>query len=213
MIKPSNDTITLLFGATTYPYTVDHPHIGVDFSPSPDSTIYAPEGGKVTLTLNDPQMGNAVHIWIDNRHHAFCHMQEFFVTDGQAVNQGDKLGIMGHTGYVVPPGPDGTHLHWAVAVDNTLIDPLSLVITEENNTMNPNDGDVDNAYMQSDGRKATDQEKQLYTAKAWSAPDGLYYGKIRVDFGNTQTWLTEARAANDPKLVALATAFKAYLGS
>lgn len=50
----------------------------------------------------------------------------------------------------------------------------------------PNDGDVDNVYMQANGRKAKDEEKKVYTSKTWSAPDGLYYGKVSVDWKNAQ---------------------------
>lgn len=45
----------------------------------------------------------------------------------------------------------------------------------------PNSGDVDNAYLTANGRVATDEEKKVYTSKPWSAPDGLYYGKVLVD--------------------------------
>lgn len=47
---------------------------------------------------------------------------------------------------------------------------------EEN--MKPNDGDVHNAYLKFQNRKATDAEVKFYTDKTWNAPDGLYYGKI-----------------------------------
>lgn len=60
----------------------------------------------------------------------------------------------------------------------------------------PNDGDIDNVYLQSNGRVATDAEKATYRTKSWSAPDGLYYGKVRVDFENTQKALKDAQNAS-----------------
>jgi hypothetical protein len=122
MIRPSSNEVTLLYGATTTPYTETSPHIGVDFSPSPDSAIYSPEDGRITLILGDPRMGDSIHLWAGNRHHALCHTSEHFVTDGQQVTKGEKLGIMGETGYAF-----GTHLHWALAISGGLVDPLSQV--------------------------------------------------------------------------------------
>lgn len=60
----------------------------------------------------------------------------------------------------------------------------------------PNDGDVDNAYLQINGRKATDDEKKVYTSKPWSAGDGLYYGKVQVDVRNLQEALKNAQNGN-----------------
>lgn len=50
----------------------------------------------------------------------------------------------------------------------------------------PNDGDVINVYQLLNGRPATAEEQQVYTTKSWSAPDGLFYGKIEVDIKNLQ---------------------------
>lgn len=127
MRVPSTNPVTLRFGVTDYPYSKTNPHVGIDFFPSPDLAIYAPEGGRITLLRNDPQMGNSVHLYVGNRHHAFCHMSQITVPNGAEVKEGDKLGIMGYSGYVVPAGPLGTHLHWALAVDNILINPLTLI--------------------------------------------------------------------------------------
>lgn len=57
----------------------------------------------------------------------------------------------------------------------------------------PNDGDVDNVYLEFNGRKATDDEKKVYTEKSWSAGDGLYYGKVAVEVANLKKALDEAR--------------------
>jgi murein DD-endopeptidase MepM/ murein hydrolase activator NlpD len=174
MIKPTNNPITLRFGATTYPYTPQSPHIGVDFAPTPDNTIYAPEDGRITLVLGDPQMGDSIHLWVDNRHHAFCHTSQRSVGTGQQVKQGDKLGVMGYTGYVVPSGPAGTHLHWALAVNNVLIDPLSQV-TEQNNESEgpmvyPNRGDIINMW-QAFGRPSPNDNDFAYWTSGTGNPN------------------------------------------
>lgn len=131
MIKPSQNPVTLGFGSTAPPYSVGEPHIGVDFAPKPDPVIYAPEDGHIVLVLGDPRMGDSIHLYAGNRHHALCHTSKHFVSSGQQVKQGQELGIMGYTGYVVPPGPAGTHLHYALAIDGTLVDPLKYVTGED----------------------------------------------------------------------------------
>jgi hypothetical protein len=127
MRLPSYNAITLGFGSTNAPYSASNPHKGVDFAPDPDPVIYCPEDGQISLVLNDPSMGDSIHLWTENRHHAFCHTSKRFVSPGEQVKAGDRLGVMGHTGYVVPSGPAGTHLHWALAVDGQLVNPLSFV--------------------------------------------------------------------------------------
>jgi hypothetical protein len=64
----------------------------------------------------------------------------------------------------------------------------------------PNSGDVDNVYLVINGRKATDQEKDIYTKRAWSAPDGLYYGKVNIDLKNLQKFLSEAGTTDSEKV-------------
>lgn len=176
MIRPSSNPVTLLFGATTAPYSPQSPHIGVDFASEPDDGVYAPENGEVTLVHNDPLMGNAVHIYVGNRHHALCHLSKFLVTNGQQIQQGEKVGIMGYSGYVVPPGEAGTHLHWALTVDGSLIDPLSAV---EGNKMYPNEGDVIN-FWNALGRGTPNQNDIAY----WTTGTG----NPAWDKGADATW-------------------------
>ena len=64
----------------------------------------------------------------------------------------------------------------------------------------PNDGDIDNAYLRANHRKATEEEKAFYRSKPWSAPDGLFYGKTLVDFENTENAVIEARKSADSAL-------------
>lgn len=42
----------------------------------------------------------------------YGHLSEIGVHGGQEVFQGQKLGKMGYTGYVEPPGKRGEHLHF-----------------------------------------------------------------------------------------------------
>jgi|GEM_PF-4104943 len=43
-----------------------------------------------------------------------AHLESFAVKEGDRVKKGDLLGVMGNSGYVIPPAPAGTHLHVTV---------------------------------------------------------------------------------------------------
>lgn len=126
MIRPASTSVTLGFGMQPG-YTLNNGfHKGTDFSHSPNNVIYAPEPGVVKLYPNNGNDGNAIYMTVGNRKHAFCHLSKFLVTDGQAVKQGQAIGIMGDTG-----AAQGVHLHWAVRVDDNLVNPLTLVEEED----------------------------------------------------------------------------------
>lgn len=126
MRKPSNNPITLAFGATTDPYTPANPHNGTDFSYQPDEKIYAPFSGKVILRPNNGNDGNGIYMYNGNQFHGMLHAQSYLVADGVQVFEGQPIGIMGETGYAF-----GRHCHWCVKVNNKFIDPMGLV--EESN--------------------------------------------------------------------------------
>lgn len=122
MQRPSLGAITTPFGQVAgYPLNNGF-HQGVDFSPYPDPYIYAPEDGAYRLYPNNGTLGNAIHMWVGNRHHAFGHTSEYLITDNQTVRRGTRIAKMGATG-----AADGVHLHWALAINNSLVDPLSQV--------------------------------------------------------------------------------------
>lgn len=61
------------------------------------------------------RLGNYVKLVPDSNPSAivlFGHMMSVTITNGTKVKKGDRLGLMGFTGYVEPPGPGGTHLHY-----------------------------------------------------------------------------------------------------
>lgn len=93
-------------------------HSGYDLVPVSGSwDILAVSGGKVVRSRiitdkSNPtwQWGNYVGIKTDDgRLHYYCHMASRAVSEGQTVRAGDKLGVMGNTGYSL-----GSHLHFEV---------------------------------------------------------------------------------------------------
>lgn len=135
MIHPSKSPTTMLFGATTEPYSPQNPHKGTDFAYIPDNRIYAPFDGKVIVKPLNGNDGNAIYMTDpEGRLHGFLHMSQFLVIDGQQVQDGQIIGLMGNTGFA-----EGVHLHWAVKQNNAFIDPLSIVTEEQEPMFNEGD--------------------------------------------------------------------------
>lgn len=98
--------------------------IALDIANAPGTPIYATfDGTAYAYTCSSDgacnesygRIGNFVKL-VPNSHPSaialFGHMMTVTVADGTQVKIGDQLGLMGSTGYVDPPGPAGTHLHY-----------------------------------------------------------------------------------------------------
>lgn len=122
MRLPSHSPITLGFGSITDPYSAISPHRGTDFAYTPDNTIYAPFAGVVSLVANNGRDGNGIYMHNDDQFHGMLHSSRYLVANGDHVDEGQPIAIMGDTGYAF-----GIHLHWCVKVGNQFIDPMSLI--------------------------------------------------------------------------------------
>ena len=49
----------------------------------------------------------------------YAHLQEFKISNGDNVKQGELIGLVGHTGFVTGP-----HLHFEIRKDSTPVDPM-----------------------------------------------------------------------------------------
>jgi len=49
----------------------------------------------------------------------YAHLQEFKISKGESVKQGDLIGLVGHTGFVTGP-----HLHFEIRKDAIPVDPM-----------------------------------------------------------------------------------------
>ena len=90
------------------------PHYGIDIAQKEGTPIIAPSSGKVKLV--DYGMfftGNTVVV-----DHGlglisiFAHLQDIFVTEGQYLKIGEKIGTVGMTGRATGP-----HLHWGIYLE------------------------------------------------------------------------------------------------
>ena len=96
-----------------------NPHAGLDVAVGTGAPIKAPANGVVANTGDYFFNGNTV--FLDHGQgliSAYMHMSRIDVRAGQVVKQGEMLGAVGATGRVTGP-----HLHWAVILNNTPVDP------------------------------------------------------------------------------------------
>ena len=95
-------------------------HPGIDLAAPMGTPIAATTSGqKVTFAGRRGGYGNAV-ITRDSsgRTHLYGHLQRITVRSGQTLNQGQKLGTVGSTGYSTGP-----HLHFEVRINDRAVNP------------------------------------------------------------------------------------------
>ena len=108
------------FGQRVHPITGEiKNHTGIDIASNKGTTIYAADGGTITLAAWNGGYGNCVMIDHGNGYVTlYGHMSSIAVSQGQTVSQGDTIGYVGSTG-----NSTGPHLHFEVLKNGTRIDP------------------------------------------------------------------------------------------
>lgn len=98
-------------------------HRGIDLGGVPVGTpIFAPAGGTITVHRPGDGWGNGsfgINVVIDHPGtpwwSIYAHMNDTARATGEQVGPGDHIGDVGFTGFVVPAGPAGAHLHWQLS--------------------------------------------------------------------------------------------------
>jgi murein DD-endopeptidase MepM/ murein hydrolase activator NlpD len=101
-------------------------HTGLDFGGGDGLAITAPAAGVVVFAGPLTVRGNATiidHGW--GVYSGFWHQSKINVEVGQAVQQGDVIGLVGGTGRVT-----GAHLHWELWVNGIQVDPMDWLIQD-----------------------------------------------------------------------------------
>lgn len=139
------------------------PHYGLDLVGVDDKTVYAPCDGVIgasTIVTNKSnrtwEWGNYVRLDTEDKHSIFlCHLASRAVSKGQKVKKGDKLGIMGNTGY-----SRGAHTHFEVRKYGT-----STVVNPSEYSGIPNKNGTYNA--ESTSTDSIDVTYQVYSNGKW----------------------------------------------
>jgi murein DD-endopeptidase MepM/ murein hydrolase activator NlpD len=96
-----------------------NPHAGLDVAAGTGTPVRAPADGVIANTGDYFFNGNTV--FIDHGQgliSAYMHLSRTDVRAGQVVRKGENIGAIGASGRVTGP-----HLHWAVILNNTPVDP------------------------------------------------------------------------------------------
>ena len=119
--KPLQGITTSLFGHKRFfNGKARNPHSGLDIAGPTGAPIAAAGGGVITLA--DDLYFNGNTIFIDHGRGLitmYCHMSELLVSEGERVEKGQTIGLVGATGRATGP-----HLHWTVSLNGTRVDPL-----------------------------------------------------------------------------------------
>jgi murein DD-endopeptidase MepM/ murein hydrolase activator NlpD len=124
-IHPSSGVITSPYGMRMHPILhYVKLHTGTDFAVG-DGFAHAADSGRVLFTIVSVAYGNFTvidHGTINGRHitTAYAHQAKFLVRPGDVVTKGQKIGIVGSTGYATGP-----HLHFEVRDDGAVEDPMT----------------------------------------------------------------------------------------
>ena len=150
-IIPSVADLTYWAWPTERPYTITtyygyrwgSMHAAIDISGAGfNSAIYAANNGTVTAVGTGCVVGNAscngrrgnyvtINHNVGGYSTVYMHLNAVYVTKGQVVSRGQKIGTMGNTGEVYPiptsSSPySGTHLHFVTSRNGSPFNPMSL---------------------------------------------------------------------------------------
>src|SRR3569623_1412921 len=118
--RPPHGAVTGKFGEwRTFQDGHRAQHLGLDLDEAEGSKVAAVDDGTVVLVRETFLAGNVVVI----AHGAgiasmYFHLQKATVAEGDHVRQGERIGLVGHTGRTTGP-----HLHVGIRVHGGLVDP------------------------------------------------------------------------------------------
>ena len=122
--QPLQGRISSLFGHRRFfNGEARSPHSGLDIAAPQGSEITAP--ANATVTLVDDLYYNGKTVFLDHGEGLitmYCHLSEPLVTEGERVEQGQIIGLVGATGRATGP-----HLHWSVSLNGYRVDPQSMM--------------------------------------------------------------------------------------
>lgn len=105
------------------------PHKGIDIAAPLGTDIVAPSSGVIKLSEDDMFFTGKTVVMDHGLGliSIFAHLEDINVSVGDKINRGEKLGTVGMTGRA-----SGPHLHWGIYLNETSVDPMSVLNFELN---------------------------------------------------------------------------------
>jgi murein DD-endopeptidase MepM/ murein hydrolase activator NlpD len=124
-VRPVPDAANSAFGTRSIYNGGEHRnvHTGADFMSAAGTPIHAPNAGRIAIAGDLYFTGNTVVI--DHGlgvYSMLAHMSKLSVRQGDIVQAGQVVGLVGATGRVTGP-----HLHWAMRLGGARVDPLAVL--------------------------------------------------------------------------------------
>lgn len=117
--------LSSLFGARKKANGQPGFHYGIDMAAIRGTPVKAAAGGTVVQAQYVPGYGNNILIQHNTYYRTrYAHLQHMYVTSGQKVVQGQKIGTVGDTGSVRKNGRDASHLHFEIYHNGSHVNPL-----------------------------------------------------------------------------------------
>ncbi len=99
------------------------PHSGLDIHAPTGTPVHAAQRGRVALAEELYYAGNAIVLDHGMGVYTFyCHLSKIDVKEGDVVDAGALIGLVGATGRVTGP-----HLHWGLEVNEARLNPLQIL--------------------------------------------------------------------------------------
>lgn len=185
-------------GVITQGFSAAHPALDMAFNggsrTSYGKPLFAPESGRVTFVgqmgSGVANAGTVVQINTGNRVHRICHMipGSPTVSVGQDVSEGQQIGSMGWSGYVIPANIEGTHTHWVMEINGQRVDPSKYVtntaVPEGGNTVDT----IKSMYLRLLGRDADQAGINHYTNQANSKGWQFVYNDLKNSDEGQRDW-------------------------
>lgn len=117
--------VTMEFGPNRHPVNDQwYIHKGFDIADAVGVPVVSAAGGKVTEVGVDAP-GYGLYVWIDHKYGfktRYSHLQRTFVSEGQDVHQGERIGTLGNTGLSTGP-----HLDFQIWLGTDVVDPAAFL--------------------------------------------------------------------------------------
>ena len=122
--RPTRGRVTSKMGFRIDPFTRKLAyHMGIDIANSIGTPIYAAQYGRVVYTGYKGNYGKTVIIVHPQGYKTlYAHLHKITVKRGEAIQQGEKIGLLGNTGRSTGP-----HLHFEVHQHGKILDPLKVI--------------------------------------------------------------------------------------